>query len=390
MDVSGRAVVHRAALVSRHRDTNSERYPPLAVQRCWETALTGDTAGAQRWAAVVDGAASSEDAPLDGSASLPRPGPWSGRAGVRAAPGRCWPTRPSRSPKSPRGAHGAAPRCGLLGEAHLLAGHPDQARPLFAERPQPLSRGATSTRSSSVNPSSPGWPWTAASGRRRPSGSSSSLPRSIEHRMHDYVFSIPGFAAAARLSLHHNDLSEAHRHLARAMRARPSATYALPCHAVRLRLQLANVYTALADVATARQLLREIDDILRHRPGARDPHRRGRRGPPRPHPQREPRSGRPVAAHPGRAAAASLPANTPDRRPDRRPAAPLQPHGQGPGPIDLPQAGRILTQRRHTTSNSDRLVRRLADGTAQTSVANAVDPVTPPVPRPPARHQQTS
>ena len=36
--------------------------------------------------------------------------------------------------------------------------------------------------------------------------------------------------------------------------------------AVRLRLQLAKVYLAIADVATARQLLREIDDILRHRP----------------------------------------------------------------------------------------------------------------------------
>jgi LuxR family maltose regulon positive regulatory protein len=36
--------------------------------------------------------------------------------------------------------------------------------------------------------------------------------------------------------------------------------------AVRLRLQLAKVYVALAEVATARQLLREIDDILRHRP----------------------------------------------------------------------------------------------------------------------------
>ena len=33
-----------------------------------------------------------------------------------------------------------------------------------------------------------------------------------------------------------------------------------------LRLQLARVYLALADVATARQLLREIDDILIHRP----------------------------------------------------------------------------------------------------------------------------
>ena len=87
-----------------------------------------------------------------------------------------------------------------------------------------------------------------------------------QNRMHDYVFSIPAFAAAARLSVHHGETNEARRALAQAMRARPSATYLLPYHAVRLRLQLARVYLVLADLATTRQLLREIDDILRHRP----------------------------------------------------------------------------------------------------------------------------
>jgi LuxR family maltose regulon positive regulatory protein len=87
-----------------------------------------------------------------------------------------------------------------------------------------------------------------------------------EKRMHDYTFSSPAFAGAARLSVHHGDLNEARRQLARAMRARPSATYLMPYHAVRLRLQLAKVYLAIADQGTARQLLREIDDILVHRP----------------------------------------------------------------------------------------------------------------------------
>jgi LuxR family maltose regulon positive regulatory protein len=86
------------------------------------------------------------------------------------------------------------------------------------------------------------------------------------HRLGDYVFSLPAFAGAARLSVHHGDVKEAHRQLARAMRGRPSATYLLPYLAVRLRLQLAQVYLAIAEPATARQLLREIDDILSHRP----------------------------------------------------------------------------------------------------------------------------
>jgi LuxR family transcriptional regulator, maltose regulon positive regulatory protein len=86
------------------------------------------------------------------------------------------------------------------------------------------------------------------------------------HRLHDYVFSLPAFAGAARLAVHHGDVKEARRQLARAMRARPSAAYLLPYHAVRVRLQLARVYLALAEQATARQLLREIDDIVSRRP----------------------------------------------------------------------------------------------------------------------------
>jgi LuxR family transcriptional regulator, maltose regulon positive regulatory protein len=42
--------------------------------------------------------------------------------------------------------------------------------------------------------------------------------------------------------VHHGDVKEAHRQLTWAMRVRPSATYALPYRAVRLRLQLATVY----------------------------------------------------------------------------------------------------------------------------------------------------
>jgi LuxR family maltose regulon positive regulatory protein len=39
-----------------------------------------------------------------------------------------------------------------------------------------------------------------------------------------------------------------------------------PVFAVRVRLQLAKAYAAIADQATARHLLREIDDILAYRP----------------------------------------------------------------------------------------------------------------------------
>jgi LuxR family maltose regulon positive regulatory protein len=50
------------------------------------------------------------------------------------------------------------------------------------------------------------------------------------------------------------------------MRARPSCTFVLPTLAVRARLQLAKVYLMIGDAMAARHLLREIDDVLLHRP----------------------------------------------------------------------------------------------------------------------------
>ncbi len=50
------------------------------------------------------------------------------------------------------------------------------------------------------------------------------------------------------------------------MPRRLAATYMVPNVAVRLRLQLASVYLALSEPTTAHHLLREVDDILRHRP----------------------------------------------------------------------------------------------------------------------------
>jgi LuxR family maltose regulon positive regulatory protein len=78
--------------------------------------------------------------------------------------------------------------------------------------------------------------------------------------------SVLAFAAAARLAVHRGDRKGVDRQLVRAMRSRLSCTFALPYIAVRSRLQLARVYAAIADHASASHLLREIDDILLYRP----------------------------------------------------------------------------------------------------------------------------
>jgi LuxR family maltose regulon positive regulatory protein len=74
-------------------------------------------------------------------------------------------------------------------------------------------------------------------------------------------------AVQARAALHRADLPAVRQHLVTAQRLRPELTYALPHFALQARIELTRVYLALADLAGARTLMREIDDLLRRRPG---------------------------------------------------------------------------------------------------------------------------
>ena len=70
----------------------------------------------------------------------------------------------------------------------------------------------------------------------------------------------------ARIAVHRGDAPAARRELLSAQRLRHLLTYALPYYAVQARIELARVHLALADVAAARTLMREVDELLKHRP----------------------------------------------------------------------------------------------------------------------------
>jgi LuxR family maltose regulon positive regulatory protein len=74
-------------------------------------------------------------------------------------------------------------------------------------------------------------------------------------------------AVQARAALHRGDIPAARRELISAQRLRHLLTYALPYLAVQARIDLARVHLALADLAGARTLMREVDELLRRRPG---------------------------------------------------------------------------------------------------------------------------
>ena len=246
-------------------DANIARYPPLAVLACYASVFTADIPRAEQWAAVVD-AASFDGEPTTGAASFD-----SNRAQLRAAmcangPERMMADAAFSLAQEPAWSPWRDSALWMLAEAHLLAGEFDEARAAFAEA-SAVAAGMSNWDTIPICEAHVAWlamdrgEWQEAADRLK-----LALGTIDAHRLDDYVFSLPAFAGAARLSVHHGDVKEAHRQLTRAMRARPSATYLLPYLAVQLRLHLATVYLALAEPATVRQLLREIDDIVSRRP----------------------------------------------------------------------------------------------------------------------------
>ena len=73
-------------------------------------------------------------------------------------------------------------------------------------------------------------------------------------------------AVQARAAVHSGDVPAGRRELVNALRLRPLMTYAHPHWAVQLRIALIRVYLALNDLAGARTIMREIDEILKRRP----------------------------------------------------------------------------------------------------------------------------
>ncbi|MFC5266073.1 LuxR C-terminal-related transcriptional regulator [Kribbella qitaiheensis] len=246
-------------------DSAVEGYPPLAVLAGWATALTGQTAAAERWMAMVD-AASFDQVPVDGTASFD-----SARAMLRAVmcasgPEQMMADADVAIAQEPKWSPWLDTAVLLSAHAQLLAADLDEARVLFVEA---VSIGATLGNTDTVVDGEAELALLAMD-HGRWAEAAERVERALAvidaHRMQDYAVSVLAFAVAARLAVHRGDLEGADRQLARAMRARPSCTFALPFYAVRARLQLAKAYSTRGDQATARHLLREIDEVLRHRP----------------------------------------------------------------------------------------------------------------------------
>ncbi|MCA5894962.1 LuxR C-terminal-related transcriptional regulator [Isoptericola sp. NEAU-Y5] len=240
-------------------------HPPLAPLAGYVAVYEGHAVEAERWGALADAASYDED-PVDGATSFD-----SARATLRAL--RC-PEGPRRMIDDAQRALAAEPTWSvwrataltLAGDAHLLVADIASATRFLADgvevaravrNADALVLGATMLAMLDMDHDR----WDDAAERLR-----LAVQTVHAHRMDDYPPSALAHGAAARLALHLGDVEEARRLLVQGMRARAFSTFAAPTLAVRVRLQLARVSWSIGDVAAVRHLLREVDDVLRHRP----------------------------------------------------------------------------------------------------------------------------
>ena len=264
---AGRIVTFQRWLDQLGDDVTHE-YPPLAVDAGWSAALLGDVIGAERWLDTLSTLAH-DGQPADGSASFA-----SARSMFRAL---CCPAGPDEMLVDALAATAAEPTWGpwrptadlLAAEALLLRDAESDRDAAFvllgdavvAARASGLADTVVVCLAERSLIAMDRDDWVV--GRDELAEALALIGACY---MEDYLTSLVAYAAGARLALHDGDVAEAGRLAALAMRARGTATAAIPWMAVRLRLVLARVHLAMGEVVAARHLLREADDVLRRRP----------------------------------------------------------------------------------------------------------------------------
>jgi anti-anti-sigma factor len=244
-----------------------EHYPAATVLGAWLQALVGHAAAAERWADAAERGAFRETGTLpDGTASIDG---W--LALLRAVMCRHGIEQLRRDAELacqlvPTSSLLRAPAVLLLGISHLLVGDLDRADGLLAEAVE-VAEDTKATDTAAI----------ALAQRALVAISRGAWDRVgllVEHgrsllrqaHLDDCVTNVLLYAVAARLAIHQGEVPQAHADLAHAQRLRPQLTVALPIYAVQARLELARAHLALTDVAGARTILREVDELLQRRP----------------------------------------------------------------------------------------------------------------------------
>ena len=241
-----------------------DRYPSVAVLGAVLRAVMGQSAAAERWAAVAERASATETLP-DGS-SLE-----SWQAQLRAFLCRQGVGQMRRDAAIARngfapGSQWRASALALEGISWLLDGEPERADPILAQAVEVgLDTQALPTTAAALAERA-----IVAIGREDWTDAETMAEQGLailqDGHLDDYGPGAIVHALVARTAAHRGDVSQARESLGQAARLRPQLTYAVPFLAVQTLVELARAYLALADPAGARVVLREASAILRLRP----------------------------------------------------------------------------------------------------------------------------
>ena len=238
-----------------------EKYPLIAALASFLAALTGRPVEAERWADAVDrwqygDVARPADPPAEAWAALLRAllcrgGVEQMRADAEEGANRC------------AAAGIVAPAAALLqGIGCVLGGDPDGGDAFFqAAAGQAEEVGAHETHAQALAERCLVAIARDAWGRAEVLAGQAGT---VLHRVGIEAGLVR--AVQARVAAHRGDAASARQHLVHAQQVRPLMTYAQPHLAVQARIELIRVHLALADMAGARTLMREIDELLLRRP----------------------------------------------------------------------------------------------------------------------------
>jgi len=242
------------------------RHPMLAVQAAFIAATTGRPAGAERWAEVVDrwqyqDGAQPEDPHAEAwacvlRASLCRQGVEQMRADADEA-ARRFAAENIVAPVAPL----------LQGLARVLRGDLDGGD-LFLQDAARADEGEFSPDTLAVAACERSLvamtrgDWNQAEALAEQAGTL------LRRAGLEDSYATPLVAAVlAHTALRRGDAPAVRRQLVRAQRLRHLQTYAVPHVAVQVRIELIRVHAALDDLTGAQTLMREIDELLKQRPG---------------------------------------------------------------------------------------------------------------------------
>jgi len=240
-----------------------ERLPALAVMAGWVHILNGRPDAADRMADIAE-RSTFVGRSDDGAASFA-----SSRSMLRAIMGRHGPEDALANAAFAASQEGPGSRWRgvalfLLGSAHMQRGDVDAADAAFRDSAAaaPAVGGASPIAAAKRSSIAIGrGDWKAAETLARESRES--LTRA---HLEELVSAIVVYAVGARVAFHLGDFAGGRADLVRAQIVRPLASHAAPAYSVDALLELARAYLATSDVAGARSIVRDAEEIAHRRP----------------------------------------------------------------------------------------------------------------------------